>query len=236
MAARRFLVDLILKTLADPTARADAPLFIAPDGTLKRQQVAMANKLVFGPGSYSFVVPPGVTTIPFEAQAGGGGGGGGSMSTPTPGGNGGDGGNTEILRGATSLALANGGKGGRGGVNSVPLPNPGWGGWGGTGGISYRGQDTASTSGANAGVTTVDPQRGLAGTTNQNSSSGAGGGGGLSNAYGGGGGEYLTGGISVTPGETLTINVGAPGAGGTAGSMIYTPGRPGGGGFLVLTW
>jgi hypothetical protein len=236
MPARHFLVDLILKTLADPTATVDAPLFIAPDGTLKRQQVAMPTKRVFGLGTFSFVVPAGVTSLKLEVQAAGGGGGGGSLNGMTPGGNGGDGGNTEILRGITSLALANGGKGGRGGSVSFLPPTAGWGGWGGTGGISYRGQDATSTGGANGGVATVDPQRGLAGANTQNASSGGGGSGGQSSGYGGGGGEYLTSVISVTPGETLTLNVGAPGVGGTAGSVGYTPGRPGGGGFVVLTW
>src|SRR5476649_1660334 len=115
MAMRRLLVDLVLATLADPTASADALVVVGPDGTLKRQKVPTPMKLIYGPGTAPFLVPAGITAIQVEAQgAGGAGGGGGSSSPSAPGGNGGDGGNTEIRRGATPVVQAVGGRGGKG--------------------------------------------------------------------------------------------------------------------------
>ena len=238
MPVRRIFVDLELATLADPAATGDVLLVITPDGVLKRQEIPPPmSTLTYGPGTIAFVVPPGVMNLQVEAQAAGG-GAAGAGTTAAPGSPGTDGGNTEILRGATPLLRAFGGKGAR--YNPPVGSRAGRGGFGGLGGISYRGADGQTATpwnGGSAGVTTVDALRGLGGSPTAEASSG-GGGGGTSNAvsYAGGGGEYLTGQIAVTPGETLTLNIGTGGPGGAGSTATQLAGRNGGGGFLVLRW
>lgn len=238
MPVRRILVDLAFPALADPSGAGDVVLVVAPDGTLKRQesQPVMSTR-TYGPGSYDLVVPPGVTSLAFDAQAAGA-GAAGAGTTGTPGSPGTDGGATEILRAGTPLVRAIGGKGGR--YNPPVGSRAGRGGFGGLGGISYRGGDGQTATpwnGGAAGVATVDAQRGQAGTPSAEASSGAGGGGtGNTVAHAGGGGEYVTGEIPVTPGETLTLVIGAGGPGGTGSTATQQPGRTGGNGFLTLRW
>ena len=237
-APRRLLVDLALAALADATAAAEALLVITPEGVLKRQKATpIVTTLTFGPGTFPFVVPAGVTNLQVEAQAAGGGAVG--NGTPTaPGAPGADGANTDLLRQTTVLVRAMGGKGGV--YNTPPPTRAGHGGFGGLGGVSYRGGDGLFTNpwnGGNAGVNLVDPLRGLGGSTAAEASSGGGGGGvGTTISYAGGGGEYLTAGIVVVPGETLTLVVGAGGAGGAGSAGAPQSGHAGGGGFLILRW
>jgi len=237
-ARRRLLVDLALAALTDVTAAAEALLVITPEGVLKRQKATpIVTTLTFGPGTFAFVVPAGVTNLQIEAQAAGG-GAVGSGASAAPGAPGADGGNTDLMRQATLLVRAIGGKGA---IFNAPAPNrASRGGFGGMGGVSYRGGDGLNPNlwnGGNAGVNTVDPLRGLGGLITAEASSGGGGAGtGAAASYGGGGGEYLTAGITVTPGETLTVVVGAGGAGGAGTAASPQPGRSGGGGFLVLRW
>jgi hypothetical protein len=142
-APRRLLVDLALAALADAHAEAEELLVITPDGVLKRQKATpIVNSVTFGPGTFPFIVPAGVTNLQVEAQAAGGG------------------------------AVGNG-----------PSSNLG-----------------------------------------------------ASQSSGGGGGEYLTAGIVVTPGETLTVVVGAGGAGGAGYVTTPQPGHSGGNGFLIIRW
>ncbi len=238
MPIRRILVDLELAALADPGATGDVLLVITPDGVLKRQEIPPPmSTLTYGPGTFGFVVPPGVTSLQFEAQAPGG-GAAGAGTTGTPGSPGGDGANTEILRASAPLVRAVGGKGGR--YNAPVGSRAGRGGFGGLGGISYRGGDGQTATpwnGGDAGVATVDVLRGKGGGITAEASSG-GGGGGANNtvSYAGGGGEYVTATIPVTPGETLTLIVGAGGPGGAGSTATQQPGRSGGPGFLVLRW
>ena len=238
MPVRRILVDLAFPALADPSGFSDVALVIAPDGTLKRQEIPpVMSSATYGPGTVAFVVPPGVTSLGFEAQAAGA-GAAGAGTTGTPGSPGTDGGDTEIRRGAAILARAVGGKGGR--YNAPVGTRAGRGGFGGLGGISYRGGDGQAATpwnGGAAGVATIDALRGQAGTPTAEASSGAGGGGtGNTVAYAGGGGEYVTGDIPVTPGETLTLIVGSGGPGGAGSTATQQPGRTGGHGFLTLRW
>ncbi len=238
MPIRRILVDLELAALADPDASGDVLLVVTPDGVLKRQEIPPPmSTLTYGPGSFNFVIPAGVTSIEVEAQAAGG-GAAGAGTTAAPGTAGSDGGGTEIMRGSTPLLRAFGGKGGR--YNAPIGSRAGRGGFGGLGGISYRGADGLTATpwtGGNAGVATVDTAKGAGGSPTAEASSG-GGGGGTSNAvsYAGGGGEYVTGQIAVTPGETLTLNIGSGGPGGAGSTATQQPGRSGGPGFLVLRW
>ncbi|MBI5734831.1 MAG: hypothetical protein HY997_03125 [Mycolicibacterium neoaurum] len=241
MAIRRILADLVLASLANPKATANVPLVITPTGALKRQETTPAmTTLIFGAGPTTWVVPAGVTSIQIEAQAGGGGssGGGESGATGSPGG---DGANTEIYRNFVPVVSAQGGKGGA--YAAILSSRAGQGGFGGAGGVSYRGADGGTTSpfaGGNAGVSLVDAQKGAGGSATSEASSGGGGGGGRgSNAFvgfGGGGGEYIVGSLTVTPGESLLLRVGAGGAAGMPSSTAYYPGRAGGPGFLILRW
>lgn len=238
MPIRRIFVDLALAALADPSATGDVLLVISPDGVLKRQEIPPPmTTQIYGPGSHDLVVPPGVTSIQVEAQAAGG-GAAGAGTTGNPGTPGGDGGDTEILRGATAILRAVRGMGGR---YDPPIgARAGRGGFGGLGGISHRGGDGQTANpwnGGAAGVAIVDQLRGQGGGTAAEASSGGGGGGtGSSVAHAGGGGEYITGQIPVTPGETLTLVVGAGGPGGAGSTATQQPGRSGGPGFLVLRW
>jgi hypothetical protein len=233
---RRVLVDLVLARLANPTASAAVPLLIAPDGTLTRESTPMPD-IHFGPGTFSFQVPANVTALAVAAQGAGGGGSGGSVSSTQLGAAGTDGGTTELRRGSTVLVRANGGKGAQYGppVGS----NACRGGSGGLGGVSFRGGNgsQSSPSGGAAGVNTVDTQRGQPGNASAEASAGAGGAPGSNSPYAsGGGGEYVLGGVVVTPGETLTVSVGAPGVGGNGFNTTVTSGRNGGPGFLILSW
>lgn len=238
MPVRRILVNLAFPALADPSGTGDVVLVVAPDGTLKRQEAPpIMSTRTYGPGTVDFVVPPGVTSLAFDAQAAGG-GAAGAGTTGTPGAAGTDGGDTEIRRGVTAIVRAVGGKGGR--YNPPVGSRAGRGGFGGLGGISYRGNDGQTATpwnGGAAGMATVDALRGLPGTPTAEASSGAGAGGTSSTvSYAGGGGEYVTGEIPVTPGETLTLVVGSGGPGGTGSTATQQPGRTGGHGFLTLRW
>lgn len=237
-APRRLLVNLAIAALADATAAGEVLLVITPEGVLKRQKATpLVTTVTFGPGTFSLLVPAGVTTLQIEAQAAGG-GAVGNGTAAAPGSPGADGENTDLLRQATLLIRAMGGKGGM--YNAPPPTRASHGGFGGIGGVSYRGGDGQYANpwnGGNAGVNLVDPLRGLGGSVTAEASSGGGGGGaGTTTTYGGGGGEYLTAGILVTPGETLTLVVGAGGAGGAGTAASPQPGHAGGSGFVIVRW
>jgi hypothetical protein len=161
--------------------------------------------------SGTWIVPDGVTSITIDVRGGGGGGGGGGGDSV-----GGDGGNSglpsAIKRASTTLIQARGGDGGDGGMSEFEDP----GGDGGAGGTNTTGGLTLSA---------------LAGGVAGGGGSSSGG----EHGFIGQNGDKITGNYTpVTPGESLTIIVGAGGAGGyaccggagggdgTAGQVILT--------------
>lgn len=243
MVIRQVLALLQLVPLADSTAEGDAPLYITPNGTLTRAaSTPPMSYRTFSLGTTPFTVPVGVTSLTVEAQAPGGGGSGTTPNVAYPATPGTDGGTTELQRASIALVRANGGKGGR---LTPPVGSlAGRGGGNGIGGISYRGGEGSqgTGSGGDGGVATIDLKRGSGGNASLEASSGGGGGGGTggsANTAAGGGGEYVTATIPVTPGEVLSVVVGAPGVGGAGGFISptqYNAGRIGGPGFLTLSW
>ncbi|MFA6177638.1 MAG: immunoglobulin-like domain-containing protein, partial [Candidatus Paceibacterota bacterium] len=159
------------------------------------------NDSVGGLGSITYttsgtwIVPEGVTSITIDVRGGGGGGGGGGGET-----SGGDGGYAGLLsaikRGSTTLIQARGGDGGDGGMSEFEDP----GGAGEAGGTNTTGGLTLSAlAGGAAGAGGSSPA-GESGFIGQN-------------------GDKITGNYTpVTPGESLTIIVGAGGAGGAGGN------------------
>ena len=245
MVIRQVLALLQLVPLADASAAGDAPLYITPDGTLTRAaSTPPMSYRTFSLGTTPFTVPAGVTSLTVEAQAPGGGGAGTTGNITYPATPGTDGGTVELQRAGVALVRANGGKGGR---LTPPVGSlAGRGGSNGIGGISYRGGEGAQGSGpgGDGGVATIDSKRGAGGSASTEASSGGGGGGGggsyvTPNTAAGGGGEYVTATITVTPGEVLSVVVGAAGVGGAGGFVPptqFNAGRSGGPGFLSLSW
>ena len=206
---------------------------------------------VYGPGTGGLVVPVGVTTI-YVAEClagGGGGGGGGSYSVNGHAGNPG---------GASSVGSAltvTGGGGGPGGIMYGYTTGAGFvsGGTAGSGpdGSARRGGSTGTTDGGPGGDSVIC-QGGQGGTwmisyggPGSSGGVGSGGGGGAcgnsGTSYGSGGGGGGAGGfyawypISVTPGSTITVVVGAGGSGGVGGPAAGA-GADGTHGKVVIVW
>jgi hypothetical protein len=227
-------------------------------------------------GSYTFIVPAGVTALSIVTVGGGGGGaisnGRSLVQAPT------DGGDSTVSRGATILVGAGGGKqgyaGGHGGNvltgtgfsggSAGPVWNSRMGGiGGGAGGYTSAGETGGSwandaTGGGGGGVGlyggTVGGSAGFKTTGGAGGSGGANASGGSGGAYGGGGGGYgydiygiAPGGgggalayannIPVTPGEALTVVVGAAGRQEITNFTGYVMGgAPGGSGAVRIIW
>jgi trimeric autotransporter adhesin len=198
--------------------------------------------------SGSFIVPNGITTISVQAW-GAGGGSGGIGSGFTSGGAG----------GASSLStaiIAAGGSGSAGANNNTPTAGAAGGtiasstgttrtaGNAGSTGVANnsnsRGGDGGSSPGG-AGTTVASPTgstiAGVNGGIPGGGAAGAartGGGPNSRSTGGGGGGAYAAGSVSgLTPGNSLTVTIGA---GGTAGAGSFAAGGVGGRGELIITW
>lgn len=180
-------------------------------------------------GSYSFTVPPSCVTLTVRAWGGGGGGGGDGSGSGT----GGTGGNTVV----NGTIIANGGTGGQSGSTGTN----GIGGTASGGDFNYSGRDgvigNSTFSGGGNCWTYIDEgadpliSNGPGLPANKNCGGGSGGmaGGGAAGG-GGGGGGYTQKTLSVTPGQTISVIVGAAGAKG-AGSAL---GGLGGEGKVIL--
>ena len=204
------------------------------------------------PGTQSYVVPAGVTSLTIKAWGGGGGGGG--ASPDRVGGNGGGGGYAtatfSVTPGETlSLRVGGGGGGGTGfntGTNSgnggggggysgmfrsttaLIVAGGGAGGGGGNGDTGSTARAAGTNGGAGGGTT------GIAGTTNGGTTGGGGGtasAGGTAGTTSGVAGSSLAGGAGGSPGGTAT---GGGTTGGGNGGVQQNGGgpnkRPGGGG------
>lgn len=179
------------------------------------------------PGSDSFVVPTGVTTVWVTVVGGGGGGGGGAAGNSANVGSAGSAGGQSSFD--TSVVVAAGGSGGygggllQGGQGRATGGSPGQNPVGATGG--YGGQSCTALGNAGEG--------------------GNGGTGGTGTTQGGGGGGAGACGevqmrieVSVTPAASIPIVVGGGGSGGAGGSGTYagSSGASGSAGAVLIEW
>lgn len=182
----------------------------------------------------TLVVPAGITTIYVTALGGGGGGGGGAGTntgaTGTNGSAGTQGGTTSVQPYLTV-------PGGNGGVQGY---GNGLGGYGATLGM-IAGQNALSLIGGRGGQPGTTPL----GLYGRGGAGGKGADGGLTVAGGGGssGGIstslYMKYPVTVTPGETITVVIGAGGAGGAGGTGTQSngdAGQSGADGAVVIEW
>ena len=194
--------------------------------------------------SFTFTVPPGVTSITVQAWGGGGGGGGNSNNANGGGGGGGGAYSSSTITGLTPGTdyTVNVGKSGTTTYGSAG--GPGGDSWfgaaitvmakGGTGGGAATSSSggTAGVGGASGtgfGITKYSGGSGGAGRTN---GTGTGGGGGSSAGTGANGNNGVAGGTSAGAGGTAPAGGGSGGAGGAAngnGVAGSTPGGAGGG-------
>ncbi|WP_415061419.1 SPRY domain-containing protein [Bdellovibrio sp.] len=163
------------------------------------------------PGTYTYTVPTGVTSLSVLVIGGGGGGGGSGAGC----GSGGVGGNSTL-----DTLTANGGGAGGAGPNVSGAGGTGGGGSGGDGGIS----GTVGTAGDGTSLTTGAGLSSFAGFGNGSPITGWGG------AGGGAGLRYAT--IAVSSGQQLSITVGAGGTAGAAGAG--GAGKPGASGAVII--
>lgn len=198
-----------------------------------RAAVTTVNASVSGsvPGPYTWVVPSGITQVAIEICGGGGGG-------STSGVSGNAGGNSTVSGSVSgSLVTANGGGGGAAASGAG----------GAASGFCVAGNTTTTTSGAPCpspffgGVSLSDALLyfghfgGLNGVGTGINGTGFGNGASNSGGTRKGGGSSASGSsmITVVPGETLTLTVGAGGAGAPSGG---TPGGDGAPGMIRLRW
>jgi intein/homing endonuclease len=201
------------------------------------------------PGTYSYTVPQGVTSIVVKLWGGGGGAGGGDTANRN-GGNGGGGAYAYKVISVTpgeTLTVTVGGGGG-GGASDVAGSGGGAGGYnGGAAGGNAGGSGTSGAGGGGGGRSTiargatilaVAAGGGGGGGAGYNSNGGAGGGGGQngSSAAGAGGVAGGSGSSNGTPGGTSSADGGGGGGGGagvnggTGGGFGSGDGGGGGGG------
>lgn len=213
------------------------------------------SQIFASPGTYSFTVPAGVTKIHGLVV---GGGGGGRPSDPEGGGN--SSGGTSSLGGYLSATGGGygywdyaamlesggtpyGGSGGRGGRGGGAESGNEGGGGGSAGGWSSAGNPglgVASGGGGAAAVTSYGGSGGGYGSGGGGPYGGGGGGGaqGSSNRQGpggGGGGLSWRNDIAVSPGQLISVVVGAGGSGGYI-SSVGSPGGAGGTGCVEVRW
>lgn len=223
-------------------------LLFTPVGAYAQETVPFAM-----PGTHSFTVPNGVTSITVKAWGGGGGGGGRSN-----GGNGGAGGGGGGAYAGGTIAVAScqsytvvvgaGGAGGPDGNNngsnggdsyfgnvSTVLAKGGAGGSGGGGGVAGAG----GSAGASVGGTKYSGGNGAAGTTGFGGVSGGGGGaagdadpGGNASGMTGGSGGANGGGDGADGRDTSGVGLegNAPGGGGSGARRVWFGGGPYAGG------
>jgi hypothetical protein len=226
--------------------------------------VAIQNEAVFStPGTYTWTVPAGVTSVSVVCVGGGGGGGGsGGGAAVTAGGTsffnntstvaaggGGAGTNTNgagSVGGAGGTVLAgtgtNGasgparvtvyqavGGGGAGTLSGLAATNGAESSWGGGGGGGAYLYGTSSNAGG-AESETGEAKGGLGG------GHGGGAGGGRDGTGGGGGAIAYINNVSVTAGQTYTVQVGAGGLGQNSGNPTQRGGGNGGSGAVRIVW
>lgn len=192
------------------------------------------------PGTSSWTVPAGVTSITVSIW--GAGGGGASTSFYGPGADGTDGGNSEFKNGGTTVLFAGGGEKG---ISTSTFPGNG-NSRGGDGGTAWGG--TINNTGSDGGETcsTVVPAKTTGGVPSPSApvtgksvgGSGNCGSGGVGNNKGpgaGGGGGYSQGTFTVVPGGAYTLVIGSAGLGGNVlGSQ--DDGFPGGAGYATISY
>lgn len=209
------------------------------------------------PGSDTFIVPTGVTSITVKAWGGGGGGGGGGNASGSNGGNGGGGGFTlttlTVTPGETlNIATAGGGGGGSGTTSSGAggggggysrvargstslVVAAGGGGGGGAGRTAYVG----GAGGGGGGTTGIDGSDGSSAPAGNGGTPSGGGGGGNGTRNDGANGASLTGGDGAD-GRSATGSDGGESNGGLSGggnggshdvNNYYAGGGGGGGGY-----
>lgn len=181
-------------------------------------------------GNGTWVCPVGITTA-YVSGIGCGGGGGGSGASPAAGTNATD----STFDSLVTLAGGHGGAGG--GISAVAL-----GGISGSG-RGFRGGDgiglsMSGTGGGKGGGNGTSTHLGSGGDAASQTGGGGGGGGLASGSYvpsaGGGSGEIADfKSISVTPGVSYTVTIGAIGTGGNGGS---TTGGNGATGYFIVEW
>ena len=226
----------------------------------------VGSQLFSIPGTYNFVVPAGVTKLHVLAIGGGGGGGGGKGGDGggAPGTTEGVSGGTSSVN-ANGFITANGGGAGHAANNGGGGGNGGGisGGNGGPGGPGAQGGDVEMGSAAGGGCSGGWDRQGAAGSTVYGGTSPAstsyggsggpghhvagpgspfgGGGGGdvdqdASGGGGGGGGLAHKNDIPVTPGQIITVVVGAGGNGSYAVDYPSTTQNKGANGCVEIRW
>lgn len=227
--------DLKVNSLAGPgTAYAcldtNGKLFRSTTACVTAPPPATGTDTFSTPGTSSWTVPAGVTSITVSIWgAGGGGGGNGNNSF-----DGADGGNSEFKNGGTTLLFAGGGKKGLKGSSGNDA---------GAGGVASGGSvNNTGNAGTNNNVVTAggtapggssNPVAPVAGYAK-----GGNGGNDFSSYYGGGGGGggYSQSTFAVIPGGTYTVVIGVGGAGGSASASGGEPGSQGGRGYATISY
>ena len=258
-----------------PTASADTATYTVTLSDSAHQTTATTIRFAVGvgpgevsyttPGTYTFTVPEGVTSISVVTVAGGGGGviasSGYVTQAPT------DGGDSTVNRNTTVLVGASGGKHGNNGRSGgAVLVGTGFSGGagvnssgryggagGGAGGYTAVGGDGSGTAfdgiggggggvglygGTVGGAGGSGGSNGSGGTGGEYGGGGGGSGAGIGNCSGGGGGALAySNGIPVTPGESLTVIVGAAGKQELRNYIGYIGGGgPGAKGAVRIIW
>jgi hypothetical protein len=201
--------------------------------------IALSTQTWTTPGTYTYLVPNGVTSLTITATGAGGGGGGGGDWDCYSGIAGFNGGVTSILYQSATRVTAGGGQGGNPGGDDSPGVAGGDGG-AGTGTLSAQ-TITSGTKGGDSSGSGGDVSPGPGGAPNggdggwgSSDGSWTSGGGG-----GGGGGGQVSGVLSVTPGTVVTIVVGAGGSGGLGGAVdgpYGDDGMPGDDGYVTISY
>ncbi len=225
-----------------------------PDASIaKGKMIAPIGQTTGITATQTYTVPAGVTLLAVQICGGGGGGGGSSNDAGSvPGGGGGNGG-TSSFGSNISVSGGNGGKGGAASSTGATVFSAGVNGGGnggagdanpknGTNGISSAGAAGNKGGGGGGGdrADGVNASNGSGfgpGNGGTGYGSGGGGGGSLGSGGGGGGGACANFGVyAVTPGDVITVTIGA---GGTAGAAGAIPGGSVGGagapGYAIVT-
>lgn len=215
------------KLVGSGGAGGDASSTVGGGGGGGGEQSKNTSVAVTAGTTYTYVVPAGGSTVAS--------------------GNGGDGASA-TWAGDSHTATAHGGKGGtfagNGGAAGTGSSDPthhdgGAGGNGQSSSNSYQSDSLYGSSGSSgsgtggtAGQTSTNWTSPITGTVNVTTQAGGGGGAGgyihIDGGNGGGGGGYSTGTVSVTSGNSYTINAGNGGNGGPGGSSTNPPGDTGG--------
>ena len=186
--------------------------------------VSHGNQNFTTPGTTTFVVPTGITSITIDVRGPGGGGGGSGDTGSQPGAGGGG-----LTNGGAAGEISGGGHGTDSAIKrgTTILAEAAIGG-GGNGGNSLDG-----SLGGTGGNTGNDVSTGLSLTIYGGGLRGGGGLGSWDSGHDGVNGDKVTGNLTVTPGESLTIIVGLHGSG---GDSFDFQGSPGNDGSISVSW